>query len=212
MTTLYFSPGACSFAAHVLLEELGAPYDTVRVSVAPQDQEQRKPEYLAVNPRARVPALAIADEILTESPAILAHLADNQPQAQLLPPPGSLPRARADEWMSFLSSTVHIAFAHLFRPERYADEATAKDEMKRKARSTIEHVLADIEGHLPAEGFALGRYSAIDPYLFVFYRWSKLNGFDTALTPKYRALAGRVLERPAVQRVFEQEKLPAFAV
>ena len=116
---LYYSRGACSWAPHIVLEELGKPFEVRRVDAT--KGENRTPEYLKLHPRAHVPVLVDGDFVLTEAAAILVHLADTHPEKKLIPPPGTRARARVHEWCGFLASAVHPAFRNTLRPERQTD-------------------------------------------------------------------------------------------
>lgn len=206
--TLYYAPGACSLAAHIVLEEIGLPFETVRLDLAKGDQ--RAPEYLAVNERGRVPALYEEGWVLTENPAILRHLARSHPEAGLLPEdPRQL--AIADEWLAWLSSSHHVAYAHVRRPERYsADEATFP-EIRAKGTETFGDLCTMTEVKLSNGGWALGeRYSVVDADLMVFWLWARgpAIGFDMPdRFPSWTAHARRMAGRPAVQAVFAREGL-----
>jgi glutathione S-transferase len=204
MPTLYYSPGACSLASHIILEEIGSPFDTVRVVL--QNGEQMKPEYLAVNPRARVPALAVDGQVLTESPAILTWLARSHPQAGLLPA-DLWQEAQALSWLGFLSSSVHIAFAGIFRPGRFSSDAAGHAAVADAGKATALKTFADIESRLPESGYVFSSFSIVDAYLTVFHLWARRVGLPLADFPKYTALVNSVLSRPAVQRVMAREGL-----
>jgi glutathione S-transferase len=135
MIKLFYAPHACSLASHITLEEAGAPYTAVRVDFA--TSEQRQPEYLAVNPKGRVPALVTDRGILTETPAILAFIAQNYPQAALAPLDDPFAFAQVQAFNSYLCSTVHVAHAHRVRGTRWADDPAAIAEMKRKAPEAV---------------------------------------------------------------------------
>jgi glutathione S-transferase len=202
MLKLYYAPGACSLASHIVLEELGEPYETVLVDLT--QNAQHTPEYLRINPNARVPALATPLGVLTENPAILSYLADIKPSRELIPA-GPYQRARAISIMSWLASTVHIAFAHVFRPSRYhADEAAAAG-MRAKAEETIKTSLAQIDAELNGLDWAFGRFSVVDPYLLVFRRCGSRVGLDMSAYPHLVAHAGRVAARQATQTVLARE-------
>lgn len=211
-TTLYYSPGACSLAPHLALEEAGADYDAHRVDFS--KGEQRTPEYLALNPKGRVPVLRAEDWVLTESPAILRFVARRYPTARLWPDD---PRedARCAEWLAFCSSTVHVAYAHTRRPERYAESDVGKQEVVAKGMETCREVWQQVEAKLGASAWAAGeQFSVADCYLLVFWMWGRgpALGFDMAADyPHWTGHALRMAERPAVQRTFGQEglKLPA---
>lgn len=204
----YYSPGACPLAPHVVLEEAGAPYEPVRVTLA--KGEHLTEDYARINPRQRVPALQLDDgQVLTECHAIMAYIADTHPEKGLLPT-DPLGRARAHEWMNWLSSTVHITFATYFRPERFLGDGQEKEPMQKAAVTRYDALMREIDGRLPREGFALGAYSTVDPYLMVFLRWSARMDLSPADYPTYYALVQRVQERPATQRALEIQGLPAI--
>lgn len=206
--TLYYSPGACSLAPHIALEELGIAYEAARVAVA--EGANQKPDYLAVNPRGRVPALVIRDSqgshTLTEVSAILVYLAGLKPELKLLPVGGE-PLARAIEWMSWLGSSVHAhAFAQVYRPARFLADESQHAALQAHGRALLGGHYADIQQRLPAQGYALGEYSLVDAYLLVFYRWGMRIGIDMRGSyPRYTQHAEAVAARPAVQRVLQQE-------
>ena len=206
---LFHSPGACSLAPHIVLEELGVPYEPVRVVIA--EGANSKPEYLSVNPRGRVPALWISDEagerVLTEAMAILVYVAQRHPQPALLPadPEGFV---RALEWMGWLGSTMHQAGVRtVFRPERFTIDASGAPAIAAKGREAIRSGFADIEQRLAGRDSALeSGFSVVDPYLLVFYRWGNRCGLSMRTDfPEYARLMDTVRARPAVKRVVERE-------
>lgn len=207
MTKLYYSPRACSLAPHIVLEELGIPYELKQVRVSAG--EHLTPEYLKINPRARVPAMETEGEILTEVGAILTYLADRHPEHGLVPEPGTLLRGRCHEWLSFLGSSVHIGYAQLWRPERFTDDAAAKKTVTAAGREAITRFTREIDGLLAGREYALGeRYSIVDPYLLVFYLWAVAERVPLEGLDHYTALARRVLAREAVRRALDQEHVP----
>ncbi|HZH42650.1 MAG TPA: glutathione binding-like protein [Lysobacter sp.] len=208
--TLFYSPGACSLAPHVLLEEVGATFDTVRVPV--REGANLRPEYLAINPRGRLPALRIGDEVLTENPAVLTWIAFAHPQAALLPPAGSVEFGRALEWLAWLTSSVHIAYAQLWRPARFVGPGAppaVESPVQNHGRTLIEQYYAEIESRLEGRDYAVGdRFGVADANLLPFYRWGGLIGIDMRREfPHWTAHVERMLERPAVRRVIEREAI-----
>lgn len=206
---LYHSPGACSLAPHIVFEELGIAYEPVRVVIA--EGQTRKPEYLAINARGRVPALWIKDElgerILTEAMAIMLYLTRRHPEPQLLPA-DTENFARAVEWMSWLASIMHQAGVRtVFRPERFTTDATGVEAIAAQGRVSIRAGYEDIERRLSGETWALGdRYSAVDAYLLVFYRWGNRCGLNMRQDfPEYARIMDAVRVRPAVARALERE-------
>jgi glutathione S-transferase len=205
-TTLYYAPGACSLASHIALEEAGAPFETVRLDLAAGDQ--RAPEYLAVNERGRVPALVEDGWVLTENTAILRHVARLHPA---LWPQAPRERAIADEWLAWLSTNHHVAYAHVRRPERYTTDEEAYPAIRAKGADTCGDLFTMTEVRLSNGGWAVGgRYSVVDPYLLLFWTWGRGSalGFDMgARFPHWTAHARAMAERPAVRAVFAREGL-----
>lgn len=206
MYKLYYSPGACSMAVHIVLEELGVPYELELVSV--QSGATSGPAYLAVNPKGRVPALQRNNEILTEVGAILAYLAQSHQESPLFPsdPWGA---ARCQEWLSWLSSEVHPAFAQVWRPERFVRTAAYQPDVQEKGRANVLARLSEIEAQLASvERYVLGQnYTVVDPYLLVYFGWGRYVGMNMAEYPAFARHAALVSSREAVRRVLIQEGL-----
>lgn len=221
---LYYAPGACSLASHIALEEIQraglADYATTRLLLPAGDQ--KKPEFLAVNPRGHVPVLSYRlngkEGLLSENLAILRFLMQQHPQARLLPAASEL-EARGWEWLSWLATDVHsYAFMQVFYPMRYAESLAAQAEVEASGRAQLTRYWADLESRLPEQGFALGpgladhggedHFSVVDALLIVFYRWAKRYGFAPQRHyPRWAALSARTLARPSVQAVFEEERI-----
>jgi len=206
--TLYYSPKACSLAPHIVLEESGLPY--VARSVNIRAGEHLRADYLQINPSGTVPSLAIGAQILTESQAVLTYLADLVPERELLPRPGTLGRARAHEWMNFISSSLHAAYRAVFRPQSYGGESpVAIKAVRTQGQERLVRALQIVEQRLGEQPYALGNdFSAVDAYLFVFYLWSfdERLGCEMPPRPRYRALAQQVWQRSAVRRVVARER------
>ncbi|MXN74062.1 glutathione S-transferase [Burkholderia sp. 4701] len=205
---LYYSPGACSLAAHIALEETGAPFDTEIVSVAQGDN--LRAHYLAINPKARVPALAIPGEprVLTETPAILGYLARRHPDARLLPLDDPLREARCQEWLAWLVGWVHgVGYGALWRPGRFIDDASVHGAISAHGRTVIDAANATIEAALSdgRDWAEPGGHSIVDPFLLVLYRWGAAIGLDMTRHAAWRAHAQRVAARPAAQRALARE-------
>lgn len=206
---LYYSPGACSLAAHIILEELGVDYAAQPVVIA--EGQNQTPDYLAINPRGRVPALRVIDRdgswTLTEVIAILVLLAQRHPQAGLIPvEPARF--ARLLSFMSWLGSTVHQTGARLvFRPEKFTTNENETAGIVARGREFLRTAYDDLERQLPATGFAAGEtFSILDAYLVVFFRWGNRIGLGLRETcPRYCALMDRVLAKPSVRRIIERE-------
>jgi glutathione S-transferase len=172
--------------------------------------EQRSPAYLAINPKGRVPALADGAFVVTENPAILRYIARHVPSAGLWPT-DLRDEAHCAEWLAWCSSTVHPAFAHIARAERYATSDEAKAEVQAKGRESCRDLWSQIEARLAHGPWAIGdSYSVVDPYLLVFWNWGRgpRLGYDMAAEfPTWTAHARRMAERPAVQRVLAREAI-----
>lgn len=201
MLTLYYAPTTCAVATHIALEEAGAPYEARRLNLA--KGEQRTPEYLAVNPKGRVPALVTEHGVLTETPALLVYVASRFPEAGLAPLGDYVAMARLNEFNSYLASTVHVAHAHRLRGSRWADDPAAIEAMKAKVKTNMADSCGLIEERLAASGpWVMGdRYSVADGYLFTVSRWLDGDGVDIAAYPRVKSHHDAMLARPAVQRV-----------
>lgn len=207
---LYHSPGSCSTACHIALEASGLDYEIEEVSTKRGDNFA--PAYLALNPAGKVPALRLDDgSILTENPAILLYVASLAPGALLLPDAG-LARARANEWLNFLSSGVHIAYRSIFRPERLSTDAGAAEGIRARGFAMLADALAIVETRLAARSTAFAvadRLSVVDPYLLIYWLWRRRPLFEGAVPslPSYDALAARLLSLAEVRRVLDRDGL-----
>jgi len=202
MLTLYFAPGACSLAAHIVLEESGEAYTPHEVDLA--GGEQRSEAYLKINPQGRVPVLGLDNgEPLTENTAILPYLG----KRFSLWPTDPMFEARALSLVGFFAASVHPAHAHVSRPERYAADQSVFPALKQRGLETFHGYLKQIDGLLAGREWFLDRYSVLDPYGFVFYTWGIRRELPVRDLKHYTAFKQRMLQRPAVQRVVEQEKI-----
>jgi glutathione S-transferase len=203
MLKLFYAPGSCALAPHIALEEAGAKYEAVRVDLRAKDQ--RKPDYLAINPNGRVPAVVTDKGVLTENPAILAFVAQSFPEARLAPLDDAFAFAQVQAFNSYLCATVHVAHAHLNRGYRWADDSAAIAAMRKKAPQSIGECFELLEREMLAGPWVMGeRYTICDPYLFTLARWLEDDGVDPATFPKVRDHRQRMSERPAVQVALAQ--------
>ncbi|MBV7543556.1 glutathione S-transferase family protein [Acidovorax sp. sic0104] len=199
MLKLFYAPGTCALAVHIALHEANAGHEVARLDFA--NSQQRSPEYLAINPKGRVPALLTDRGVLTETPALLVYVAQHFPQARLAPLDDPFALARLQEFNSYLASTVHVAHAHGRRAARWADEPEAIAAMQRKVPQTMTECFEVIEQHYLQGPWVLGEhYSVADAYLFTIAGWLKSDGVDIARFPKVADHYQRVAARPAVQR------------
>jgi glutathione S-transferase len=200
MLKLFYAVGSCALASHIALEEAGAEYEAVRLDFAAGDQ--RKPEYLKINPKGRVPALITDSGILTETPAILAYVAQVFPKAALAPLADPFAFARVQAFNSYLCSTAHVNHAHFTRGSRWADEPASLEDMKRKVPTTVGESFALMESEMVEGPWVMGNaYTICDPYLFTVAGWLPRDSVDIARFPKIHDHYQRMAERPAVKKV-----------
>jgi glutathione S-transferase len=202
MMTLYYAPGACSMAAHIVLEESGEKYQPQQVDLA--GGEQRSEAYLKINPLGRVPALRLDNgEPLAENTAILPYLGKRFG----LWPTEAVADAKALSLIGFFAASVHPAHAHVGRPERYAADPSAFPTLKETGLKAFHGYLKQIDGKLAGREWFGDQYSVLDPYGFVFYTWGIRRELPMAELKHYTAFKERMLKRPAVKRVVDDEKI-----
>lgn len=205
MLKLYTSPGACSQATHIALEEAGADYQAIRVNFAAA--EQRSPDYLKLNPKGRVPALVTTQGTLTETPALLLYVAQTHPAAKLAPLEDPFALAQLQAFNAFLCATVHVNHAHRRRAERWSDDAAAQATMQAKTAQNVRDNFRLIEqDYLKGEWVMGTAFSVADPYLFTLAGWLGGHGIDLGEYPKVKAHFERMGARPAVQKVLAWQK------
>lgn len=212
MITLHYYPGNASLTPHVLLRELGVPFELQLVDRT--RGEHKSPAYLKLNPNGLIPVLVDGDLVLYETAAIVLHLVDTHPAAGLAPALGTAQRAHFYKWLVWLTSTVQATLMHYFYPERMVDEgnSTGAAQLQAHAAARVGECLAQIDNQLAASGGAwlLGeRYSAVDIYTFMLCRWTR--GFATRPARDYPSIGPylqRMLGRPAVRQTLAAEKLP----
>lgn len=198
---LYYSPGACSLAIHIMLREAGLPFELERVDLRAKTTASGA-DFTAINPKGYVPALALDDgEVLTELSAIAQYIADQAPQAQLAPPAAERDRYRLQGWLSFVSGELHKSFSPLFRPD-------TPEEYKSICRENISRRLDYLEQALAGKSYLMGdRYGVADAYLFVVLNWTSRHQIDLARWPSVQALFERVKARPATAEALGAEGL-----
>lgn len=198
---LYYAPGACPLSVHITLCELGLPYTLVKVDLGTKKLEDEA-DYLAINPKGYVPALQLDDgQLLTEVPAILTYLAEQKPEAGLLPAPGTVERARVMEWLTYTGTELHKSCSPLFRPAASADwKAAALANLDR--RLTYANAVLERTDYVTGTGFTVA-----DAYLFVVLSWSDRLGIDLTRWPALIRFQERVAARPSVQRALREEGL-----
>ncbi|MBX2868774.1 MAG: glutathione S-transferase C-terminal domain-containing protein [Acidiferrobacterales bacterium] len=208
--TLYYSPGSCSLAPHIVLNEIGKPFELRKFATA--NRENYSTEYLDVNPKGRIPALVMDGFTITENPAILAFLGRQFPEANLYPVATPQSEARCLELLAWSSNTAHVAFAQLFRPERFVLDEVDHGPVKESGQLNFKQCLAEIEAELTHQNYAVGdRFSVVDPFWLVFYRWGRLAGYEMRVEyPFYTTFAERLCARESVQRALDTEDISVF--
>ena len=205
MLKLYFAPGTCALASHIALCDAGAAFTVERIDF--KSNQQNSADYLAINPKGRVPALVTDRGILTETPAMLAFIAQSFPQAALAPLGDAFAFADVQAFNSYLCSTVHIAHAHRMRGYRWATEESSFADMKRKVPESVGASFALIERGMLRGPWVMGeQYTICDPYLFTLAQWLEGDGVDLATLPKVMDHRNRMSERPAVRAALAEEQ------
>lgn len=198
---LYYSPGACSLAPHIVAHEAGVPIEIERV-----DNKAKKTasgeDFWAVNPKGVVPVLKLDNgETLTEAVAILQYLAGKKPDSGLMPKPGSMEHYRVLEWLNFITSEIHKQFTPLFKDG-------TPPEYRPVAKANVENAFRHVDEHLAGKQFLLGdTFTVADVYLFVVSNWGRFQEIDVAQWPNLKAFQDRVKARPAVQEAMKAEGL-----
>jgi glutathione S-transferase len=203
---LYYSPGACSLAPHIVAREAGVDLDLLKVDLATHKTEKGE-DFFAINPRGYVPTLALDDgEIATEVAALVQHLAEQGPQSKLLPPAGSRERFRVQQWLTFVSSELHKTFSPwLWHPE-------TAEPTKQAARDKLAARFAELDRHLANRAYLTGDdFTVADAYAFTIVNWANFLKIDLKPYPHLSAFMARVAARPKVREALKAERLIAAA-
>ena len=206
MLTLYYAAHTCSLATHIVLEEVGADYSTARIDFG--SAQQRSPEYMKVNPKGRVPALVTDRGILTETPAMLAFVAQSFPASDLALMNDPFSFAQVQAFNSYLCSHLHIAHAHRMRGSRWvdADDAHSIAAMQRKVPESVGSGFELVEREMLKGPWVMGeRYTICDPYLFTLAQWLEADGVDPTKIPKVVDHRRRMSVRPGVRKAIAEE-------
>ncbi|MEC8631699.1 MAG: glutathione transferase GstA [Pseudomonadota bacterium] len=199
---LFYKPGACSLASHIVLHEIGQAFDIEAVDTS-EGKTAGGADYLAINPKGYVPALQMDDGgVLTEGPAILQFLSDTAPQAGLAPEAGNLSRAKVLEHLTYVASELHKSFGPLFRSASTDEQKDAARELVGKKFDHIETLLSDGRDFLVD-----GAFSIADAHLFTISNWANFTGIDLANWPNLAAYVNRIAARPATQAAMRAEGL-----
>lgn len=212
MIQLHYHPSNASMAPHILLEELGTPFELRLVDRA--RRAHKSPEYLQLNPNGLIPAMVDGELVLFETAAILLHLADTHPEAALMPALGTAERAHAYKWLMWLTNTLQPALIAYFYPERWVAEGNTAGaaEVKAQAEARVGQLLDILATEFTRHGgpWTLGaHYSALDPMSFMLCRWTRGFGRPARELPALRGFLDRMAQRPALQRAMATEGLAA---
>ncbi len=200
---LYFSPGACSLSPHIVLREAGIPFQLEQVDNRAKKTKSGE-DFWQVNPKGQVPVLQLdSGEKLTEGPVVVQYIADQKPDAGLIPPAGTLPRYQMQEWLNFITSEVHKSFTPLFKP-------TTPDAFKDISRENLGKRFDYLDQELGKRSYLAGdKFSVADAYLYTVLRWASRVEIDLAKWPNLTAYMGRIGARPKVQEALQAEGLKA---
>lgn len=209
MLKLYYTAHTCSLATHIVLEEVGADYSTVRIDFG--KEQQKSADYLKVNPKARVPALVTDKGILTETPAMLVYVAQSFPALRLALMDDPFAFAQVQSFNSYLCSHLHVAHAHRMRGHRWvdADDAASIAAMQRKVPESVGAGFELIEREMLKGPWVMGEhYTICDAYLFTLAQWMEKDGVDPARIPRVVDHRRRMSERPSVKKAIAEEFAP----
>ncbi|HEX9391767.1 MAG TPA: glutathione transferase GstA [Usitatibacteraceae bacterium] len=204
---LYYSPAACSLAAHIVAREAGLAIDFVKVDLASHKTEKGE-DYLAINPRGYVPAIQLDDgEVHTEVAALVQYLAEQAPQSKLAPPAGTKERFRVNQWLAFVASELHRTFSP------WLWQAEAAESTKQAARDKLSLRFAELDRHLATRAYLTGdTFTVADAYAFAIVNWSNFLKIDLAPYLNLSAYMARVAARPKVREALVAERLVAAAI
>ena len=206
---LYFSPGACSFVPHVMLQLSGSDYEPALVKL--HKGEHNSDEYKAINPRSQFPVLLDGDQVITQILAIILYLDQKFPEAKFLPT-APVPRAKAIEALAWMNNTVHPTFTHIFLPHKFSDQVDVQAALKLFNTQQYKGLMSELEdlvkNHLSSSGWLSGeQLGPLDAYALTLTRWGSIAGIDPAAYPALWAHVNRVASHPAVAIVIERERL-----
>lgn len=198
---LFYKPGACSLAPHIVANEAALDFDLIKVDLASKKTEDDQ-DFLATNPNGYVPALALADgEVLTEVSVLVQYLADQNPESGLMPKAGDVARYRVQQWLAFIATELHKTFGPFFKPD--TPEAT-----KEANRALLTRRIGFVDKKLEGHSYLMGdTFTAADAYLWTILGWAKHVGFDLSPFPNAQRFLETVAARPAVQKTLRAEGL-----
>lgn len=202
---LYYMPGACSLSPHIVLNELGMKFDLEQVDG--KTKKVKSEDFNKINPKSYVPALKLDNgEVLTEGTAIVQYLADQKPEAKLLPKAGTMERYRAIEWLNYVATEVHKTMSTMFGAERMLQDKKAQEELKNSIRENLSKKFAFLSEHLKKNTFLMGdQFTVADAYLFTVLTWTKWLNIDLSKWPNLMGYVEKIQSRPAVAKSIQAE-------
>jgi glutathione S-transferase len=208
MMKLYFSPGACSLAPHILLTAVGAGYETNRIDMKTKTTANGE-DFAQINPKSQVPVLITKEgKTLTENAVILGYIADQFPEKNLMPKQGTWERYQANEWLNFVATELHKGLGFLFHADRVLPEKTANEELKKNYKESLGRKFEVLSQHLKTQPFMLGQnFSAVDAYAFTILNWHGMLKIDLTKWPVLMGYMEKVKALPAVHSAMKAEGL-----
>ena len=204
MFTLYYAPHTCSLASHIALEDAGAEFDLKRIDF--ETERQKSSAYVAINEKARVPAMMTPRGVLTETPAILAFIAQTFPEARLGPIDDPFAFAEMQAFNNYLCATLHVAHSHRMRGYRWADNPASFADMQRKVPASVGECYELIESRMLKGPWVMGEsYTVADPYLFTLAQWLEDDGVVASRIPRIIEHRSRMAEMPNVKKAIAEE-------
>ena len=200
---LYYSPNTCASADHIVLEWIGKPYQTQRLS----REERAMPAFKAITPAGAVPVLEVDGWVLTQNAAILNYLVDTNPEAKLGGDGSAKGRAEVNRWLAFVNSDVHPAFKPLFGATAYLEDPAAIEKTKENAKASLRTLFTRADAQLAGNDWITGTRSVADPYLYITLRWARATGVDLTGLDNLARFFARIEADPGVRKVLVEEGL-----
>jgi len=198
---LYYSPGTCALADHIVLEWIGKPFEVQRIS----REERKQPAYLKINPAGAVPALEKDGWVLTQNAAILNYLADLNPEARLGGDGTPEGRAEVNRWLGIVNSDIHPEFKAFFGATAYLEDPAIVEKTQQHAREVLRTLFERVDAQLDGREWVVGTRSIVDPYLFVTLRWAKSQGVDLSSLKNLVRFEQNMRADPGVQRALKEQ-------
>jgi len=198
---LYYSPGTCALADHIVLEWIGKPFEVQRIS----REERKQPAYLKINPAGAVPALEKDGWVLTQNAAILNYLADLNPEARLGGDGTPEGRAEVNRWLGIVNSDIHPEFKAFFGATAYLEDPAIVEKTQQHAREVLRTLFERVDAQLDGREWVVGTRSIVDPYLFVTLRWAKSQGVDLSGLKNLVTFEQHMRADPGVQRALKEQ-------